>query len=149
MTETMEQLPPDTPTHRSHHTHKMARWVYFSCGMVSLILGIIGAFLPVMPTTIFIIIAAWCFSKSSEKMELWLLNHKSFGPPLRDWQDYGAIPYRIKIIAISMIFVSFALSSWALWGRWHILAIVGATLLAVTLYIATRPKPPVHNNAEK
>lgn len=128
--------------HASYKTHRFARWVYFLGGVICVTLGIIGAFLPLLPTTIFIILAAWCFSKSSEKMENWLLTHPKFGPTLRDWYQYGAIPTRIKKIALTMITLSFLLSASILWHRWTIIGIVGGTLLLVSLYIVTRPSPP-------
>ncbi|MCH4554286.1 YbaN family protein, partial [Aestuariibaculum sp. L182] len=70
------------------------RAFYFALGWVMVALGFIGALLPVMPTTIFLIIAAWCFGRSSPRFEKWLLEHPVFGPTLVQWQRHGAIPLR-------------------------------------------------------
>ena len=75
------------------------RTVYFALGWVMVALGFVGAFLPVMPTTIFLILAAWCFSRSSPRFEKWLLEHPVFGPTLVQWRKYGAVPKRVKWIA--------------------------------------------------
>ena len=64
-------------------------WLALGCLFVGL--GMIGAVLPLMPTTIFLILATGCFARSSPRLEAWLLNHPRFGPTLRDWRERGAI----------------------------------------------------------
>ncbi|WIY53633.1 YbaN family protein [Devosia sp. YIM 151766] len=81
----------------------MLRPIYLMAGLVMLALGIIGAFLPLMPTTIFLIMATWFFARSSPRLENWLLNHRRFGPVIRDWRDSGAISPRSKVLACSGI----------------------------------------------
>ena len=83
------------------------RAIYFSLGCLFFIVGFIGAFVPVLPTTIFMILALWMFSKSSVQFHDWLYNHKYFGPLLQQWQQYRVIPLSAKIFAISMMAVSF------------------------------------------
>ena len=61
---------------------------FLALGGLMLALGIIGAFLPVMPTTIFLILAAWCFGRSSPRLESWMLDHQRFGPALRQWREH-------------------------------------------------------------
>ena len=114
------------------------RHVWTTLGLINVALGIIGAFLPVMPTTIFLIIAAWCFAKGSPRLHNWLMSHPRFGVPLRNWQDHGAIPRRAKILAVSMIATSFAITVYLGLHLW-ILAIIGVTLISVSSFIVTRP----------
>nr|WP_243846836.1 YbaN family protein [Sphingomonas japonica] len=72
-------------------------------GIVALILGFIGAFLPVMPTVPFVILAAFCFARSNPKFEAWLLDHPHFGPHIHAWRRNGAIPRRGKLISSVML----------------------------------------------
>lgn len=76
------------------------RAIYLTLGITMLILSFVGMLLPIMPTTIFLILAAWFFGRSSPRLEAWLLNHPRFGQTLRNWQDEGAIPAGIKAVAV-------------------------------------------------
>ncbi|MGH6862039.1 MAG: YbaN family protein [Phyllobacterium sp.] len=119
--------------------NRTKRTVYFILGWVMVALGFIGAMLPVMPTTIFLIIAAWCFGKSSPRFEAWLLNHPVFGPTLVKWRKNGAIPVRIKWVACGGMafgygsFVYFARPSPLLAG------IVAVFFIASATYVLSRP----------
>lgn len=81
----------------------MKRRALFLLGWMLVGLGIIGAFVPIMPTTPFMIAAAFCFSRSSPKAHDWLYNHKVFGPPLKNWDEHRAISRKVKIISTTMI----------------------------------------------
>jgi hypothetical protein len=72
------------------------RSVYLVLGFIFIALGFVGAFLPVLPTTPFLILATTCFARSSPRLESWLLSHPRFGPSLRAWRERGAIPLRAK-----------------------------------------------------
>jgi len=72
------------------------RGFYLVLGLTFVGLGVVGAFLPVLPTTPFMILAAACFARSSTRLENWLLGHSRFGPLLRDWRARGAIPRPAK-----------------------------------------------------
>ncbi|NQU56189.1 MAG: YbaN family protein [Rhodospirillales bacterium] len=91
------------------HTYCWARWLFFAFGWLNVGLGLIGVLVPGMPTTVFLIAAVWAFSKSSERFRLWLWNHPQFGSLIRDWHDHKVIPFRAKIMATSMMVMSFAL----------------------------------------
>ena len=79
--------------------HRSLRAGWLVLGFLCVGLGIIGAFVPLMPTTIFIILAAGCFARSSPRLESWLLDHPRFGPTLRAWRAHRAVPRRAKIAA--------------------------------------------------
>ena len=82
---------------------RIRRTLWASGGLAALSLGLAGIPLPLLPTTPFLILAAYCFSKSSQRLHDWLLEHPRFGPPIRDWREHGAIPRRAKIIATAMM----------------------------------------------
>lgn len=74
--------------------------LYFVAGLAMVGLGILGAFLPVMPSTCFFIFALFFFSRSSPKLEAWLLNHRHFGPTLRNWKQHRALTMNSKLLAL-------------------------------------------------
>lgn len=98
-----------------------------------------GIFLPILPTTPFAILAAWCFSKSSERWHQWLLNHKIFGPTIRDWERDGVINPRAKALATSMIVLLFSYT--LIFVKVHIVvkSIVTTIGISVLFFIWTRP----------
>ncbi|MGB0901076.1 YbaN family protein, partial [Halocynthiibacter sp.] len=67
------------------------RTLWLIGGLLSFILGLIGAFLPLLPTVPLMLLATFCFSKSSERLHNWLINHPRFGPAIADWNDHGSI----------------------------------------------------------
>ena len=81
------------------------RWLLLTLGWLFVVLGVAGAILPVLPTTPFILLAAACFARSSERFYAWLLENRIFGPLIRDWRAHRAIPRRAKWLAIGAIFV--------------------------------------------
>lgn len=109
-------------------------------GSFFVMLGAIGAALPVMPTTIFLILALACFMRGSPDRARRLLAHPRFGPVLRDWQRERAIPRHVKLVAVSSISVAWLLIVGAS-DSWPVPAITGVVLFGVSLWIATRPSP--------
>ncbi len=79
----------------------MMRGLFLALGLALVALGFVGAFLPVLPTTPFLILAAACFARSSKRLESWLLEHRRFGPVLREWRLRGAIPRKAKLMALA------------------------------------------------
>ncbi|MDI7861842.1 YbaN family protein [Rhizobiaceae bacterium n13] len=118
------------------------RLIYLALGWTMVALGVVGVFLPVLPTTPFLLLAAWLFARSSNRFERWLLTHPFLGPPLQDWREHGAIPRRGKAIALVMMAASFVVFWWRvepspLWA-----AVVAAILLGSGTFIVTRPDRP-------
>lgn len=117
------------------------RWFWFCAGWLMVALGFIGALLPVMPTTIFLIMAVGCFARSSPRFERWLLDHPQYGPPLRHWREQGAISRRGKRFALggmALGYVIFQLAAHP--GFWLGLG-VGLFFLAGAWFVASRPAP--------
>ena len=88
----------------------LARWLWVALGCLFVGLGAIGAVVPGMPTTVFLVLAAAFFIRSSQRLYDWLISNKTFGPYLKDYREGKGIPLRAKVVALSMIviFVSFA-----------------------------------------
>lgn len=101
-----------------------------------------GIFLPLLPTTPFLLIAVWLFSRSSPRLEQWLTSHAVFGPPLRDWREHGAIARRTKILAISLMALGLAYLWLAIEPPVIGLLAVAAIMMACGTFIALRPEPP-------
>ena len=76
------------------------RPLFFILGWLLFGLGFVGAFVPVLPTTPLMLLALWCFSRSSDRFHDWLYTHKIFGPPLQQWQEHRVIPLAAKLIAV-------------------------------------------------
>lgn len=117
------------------------RWGYLGLGFIFLGLGGVGVVTPGLPTTIFCILALWAFKRSSPKMEAWLLNHRVFGPTLRDWEKDHSIKFRTKVIAITMLWVMICIS--LCFVRPVVQGILLVTAVAVSLFIWTRKTTPI------
>lgn len=108
-----EASDPATDARASRlHASAPVRWLLWVAGSVALLLGILGIFLPVLPATPFILLAAACYARASERFHQRLLTHPSFGPVIRDWEEYGAVSMKTKKVAITMMTLSIAVSIW-------------------------------------
>lgn len=95
---------------RHEHGSPVVRALFFVAGAVSLALGIAGAFLPVLPTTPLVLLAAACFARSYRPLHEWLLAHRLFGPIVREWHEHRSIPRRTKFVAITMMATTLGVS---------------------------------------
>lgn len=100
-------------------------------------MGIIGIFLPLMPTTIFFILAAASFARSSEKFYNWLINHPKFGKFIKDYREKRGMPLKSKIIAISMLLLTIGSSAYFFTNSFLIRIILLVIALSVSLYIVS------------
>ncbi|QAV25018.1 DUF454 family protein [Proteus hauseri] len=110
----------------------MKRILLIIAGWLCVGLATLGVILPVLPTTPFLLLAAWCFSRSSQRFHYWLLYRSWFGPYLRYWQTYKAMPKGAKPKAIMIILLTFSLSLWLvsmLWVRVLLLIILVCLLI--------------------
>ena len=128
----------------------MQRIVLLTLGWLAIVLGILGIVLPLLPTTPFMLLAAWCFARSSPRFHHWLLWRSPFGRYLRHWQQHRAMPPGAKGRAICLIVVTFAISI-ALVHLWwvRILLLVMMTILLLFMWripvvseSADAPPPP-------
>jgi len=84
--------------------------IYNAAGVLALLLGILGLFLPLLPTTPFLLLASWCFARGSERLHRWLLSHRVFGAYLRNFEAGRGIPLKAKILATAMLWGSLLLA---------------------------------------
>ena len=117
------------------------RVLWLMLGVVSMACGIAGAILPLVPTTPFLLLAAFAFARSSPRLHTWLVTHPRLGPPIDDWNRYGAINRRAKIMAIAVMLATLAVSVVAGLSGWILLAQAVAMCGAAT-FILTRPDRP-------
>lgn len=117
----------------------MKKIILLTFGHFFLVLGILGAFLPVLPTTPFLLLAAYFYSKSSDKIHNWLMNHKYLGPSLKDWHERGVIGLKAKWIATVMIILIMAFRIPTLNIAMAIKAFAIAVLTGVLVFIWSRP----------
>ena len=111
------------------HGSRLMRVLFMSLGVVALTLGILGAVLPVLPTTPFILLSAACFARSSERFHGWLLGHRIAGPIIRDWQEHRSMPPGVKPWAFGLMALSFGASMLMMNSAWHRAMLAGLALI--------------------
>jgi len=109
-------------------------------GWAAVGLAVLGVFLPILPTTPFLLLAAWAFAKSSPRMRVWLYEHPRFGRFLQDWRDEGAIPLRGKIAAVVGMLAAWHIVFFTADKLW-VPVLVGICLASVAAYVVSRPAP--------
>lgn len=114
------------------------RHVLFAAGLMFTAVGAIGMVVPMLPGTVFLILAAWCFTRSSPRFEAWLLNHRWLGPSVRRWRETGAIPLPVKLLALSSFVGTFS-GSWYFGAPLPALIGMGVMFVALAVFIVTRP----------
>jgi len=119
-------------------------WLF--AGLVFLVIGAIGIILPLLPTTPFLLLSAYCFTRSSPKMHRWLHEHKTFGPLISNWNQYGSIDGRSKMIAMIVIILT-PLITVLIGVPWWALAAQIVVLALAATFVLSRPNPPADSKA--
>jgi hypothetical protein len=126
------------------HASPVVRWALLALGLAALALGVVGVFLPVLPTTPFLLVAAACFARGSPGMHRRLHASRTFGPALREWRQHRAIPWRTKRYALVLMGLSIGASAiffvepW--WGKAALVA-VGIAVGAWLWRVPSRDRP--------
>ncbi|MDR0546085.1 MAG: YbaN family protein [Dysgonamonadaceae bacterium] len=112
------------------------KYILIFCGFISLGLGILGIFLPLLPTTPFLLLSAFLFARSSQRLHVWLLNHRVFGQYIRDFLQEKAIPLRVKIYSISVLWITIICSIvFAAAGKLWLQILLAVVAVGVTIHI--------------
>ncbi|WEK06400.1 MAG: YbaN family protein [Candidatus Devosia phytovorans] len=120
---------------------KILRPLYFIAGLLLVAIGIVGIFVPLLPTTGPLILAAWCFARSSKRAEAWLLANPQFGPAIIAWRQNGAIARRHKLMALGGMSVGLVVFWLGSQPAWWLLGLVALALVACAVFVWTRPEP--------
>ena len=115
------------------------RHFYFALGWLFFGIGAVGAFLPVLPTTPFMLLALWAFAKSSPRFHDWLYRHRLFGPPMQQWTRYRVIPLPAKVMSVSMMSASLGYLVFFTEQPLYISMLVAAGMLYAAWFILTKP----------
>jgi len=115
------------------------RILWFVLGVFFILLALIGALLPLVPSAPFLLLAAWSFARSSRRVHDWLLGHPVLGPPIRAWAETGSMSRRIKWLATLSIAGTFGVSLVLAAPAW-LLAVQALVLAAVAAFIWSRPE---------
>jgi len=121
------------------------RWWFFLLGWIMVALGVVGIIVPGLPTTVFLIIAAWAFSRSSVRFQSWLWEHRALGRYVRAWHQHRVIPIRGKVLAVATMAASVVYMAVIKDGEWTVPLLMCVVLFPIGLYICTRASKPPQN----
>lgn len=104
-------------------------------GSVSLALGIMGVFLPVLPTTPFLLLSAALYMRSSQRLYEWLMSHKHLGPYIKNFREHKALPLRVKVVSVTMVWATLLYCAIFVAKEWWMSAVFVAIAIGVTVHI--------------
>lgn len=113
----------------------LARWLLIAAGSVSVALGIVGAFLPLLPTTPFLLLAAACYARSSKRLYAWLHGNRFFGRYLSDYRDGRGVPLKVKVATLLLLWVTIGCSAFLAVDATWVRIVLALVAVCVTLHI--------------
>lgn len=127
---------------RPRRTTGFRKWALLTLGVLSTGLGVIGIFLPLLPTVPLLLLAAFCFARSSRRLHIWLLRHKHLGPMISGYLDGSGVTRRTKTYAITMIWLTVPASAFLFVPIMAVRCLLLGIALAVSIYIYRLPTRP-------
>ena len=119
----------------SRHNYRTMRILLAILGSVSLALGIMGIFLPVLPTTPFLLLSAALYMRSSQRLYEWLMSHKHLGPYIKNFREHKALPLRVKIVSVIMVWATLLYCAFVVAKEWWMSVMFIAIATGVTIHI--------------
>ncbi len=120
-------------------TRDLKRYLFFITGIISVAVATLGIVLPLVPTVPLVLLAAFCFSRSSKRFDDWLTNHRVFGSTVRDWRQGAGFTLRAKLVAVLALSVSFGITVGFVLTRWPARLAMIALAIGVASYVVSRP----------
>jgi uncharacterized protein len=117
----------------------LKKGTYFIIGAISLVIGIVGLFLPLIPTTPLVLLSAWCFFRSSSRIYEWVISNEKFGPTIKNYQEGKGITKATKIRAIVMMWLTISLSIYFYIRNYYVITLLYAISTGVTIYLYKLP----------
>lgn len=135
----MKALMQESHTVPGHSSYSVRKWLLALLGTLCLLAGIIGIFVPVWPTTCFLLMAAGCYSKSSERMHRWLMENRWFGRHLKQYKQSGTVDPRIKNVSVASLWISALISIQVTGGNVYLGILVMAIAMLITVHVVRLP----------
>jgi uncharacterized membrane protein YbaN (DUF454 family) len=115
----------------------LIRKLLIAAGTFFVVLGIIGVFLPILPTTPFLLLAAWCYARSSKRFYKWLIYNKWFGSYIKNYREGRGIPFKVKVLSITFLWITILFSVFLIVTNLWIRLILIIIAIVVTIHIIT------------
>ena len=124
------------------------KYLYIILGSISLALGFLGIFLPLLPTTPFLLLTAFLYAKGSKKFHTWLLNNKWFGQYIKDYQSHKGIPQRIKFKALFLLWTTMIISGIFVLHHWGLRILLLVIAIGVTIHLIRIPNKETQKGSQ-
>lgn len=118
-------------------SNQFFKWMLITAGIIFVGLGILGIFLPILPTTPFLLLASACFARSSKKFYDWLLNNKLFGDYIKNYREGRCVPLKVKVFTISLLWITILFSIYYVIDNFLLEVILFIIATVVTIHIIT------------
>jgi uncharacterized membrane protein YbaN (DUF454 family) len=145
----IEEEPPYEIPESELHPSLLVRMLLWTLGSLALLLGIIGIFLPGLPTTPFVLVAAACYARASEPFYRWLIANPTFGPLIIEWRRHHSMPHRIKILAITLMSLTISASIWTLSAMLWLQAMLACIGIATAIWLWRIPSRDHHGSESR